>query len=102
MDVIERHYYEYDHRVALIIDRQLSIAPRGVTAQQVIDLNQFCDCCDDDEGYSIPKERMRALRDAGLVTGGRFGWYELTDAGRKIRDSAFDFPRPNAGANRRA
>jgi hypothetical protein len=84
---IERFHAERDHDEALAIARQLSIAGPGITPQHVIDLNRFCDCCDDGEGYDVPKERMRALRDAGLVSGGRFGYYSTTDAGELVRDA---------------
>lgn len=95
MEQTEKYHYERDHYEALRINQQLEVAPAGVTAQHVIDLNRFCDCCEDDEGYDIPKERMRDLRAAGLVEGGRFGWYKATDAGQRVRDVWFDM-RPNA------
>ena len=87
---IERYHIARDHGESLCIARQLSVATAGVTSQHVIDLNRFCDCCDDDGGYDVPKERMRALRDAGLVSGGRFGYYAITDAGQLVRDAWFD------------
>lgn len=95
MDRIEQHHYERDHYEALRINRQIEIAPSGVTSQHIIDLNRFCDCCEDGEGYNVPKERMRDLRIAGLVEGGRFGWYKVTDTGQSIRDVWFDM-RPIA------
>lgn len=93
MGRIERYYYNLDHSEALAINRQLASAPQGTTSQNVIDLNRFCDCCDDDEGYDVPKERMRSLKAVGLVDGGRGGWYSLTDAGQSVRDSLYDGSR---------
>lgn len=83
------HYDPYwvprDHDEALAIDMQLRGAGPGITAQHVIDLNRFCDCSEDDEGYDVPLERMRELRKVGLVTGGRFGYYTTTDEGNRVR-----------------
>ena len=90
MGPIERYHYERDHAEAMAILRQLAAGPVGLTAQNVIDLNHFCDCCDDDEGYDVPKERMRSLKALGLVEGGRGGWYSLTDAGQRVHDGRFD------------
>lgn len=87
MNPIERKYFERDHAEALAIDRQMrALLPVvALTSQQVVDLNRFCECCEDDEGYDVPAERMRELRDAGLVEGGRFGRYSTTPVGGYVR-----------------
>lgn len=90
MDTIERMYFERDHNEALRIAQQLAIASAGVNAQHVIDLNRFHECCEDGEGYDVPKERMRDLKAVGLVEGGRFGFYKTTDEGMRIREVWFD------------
>ena len=95
MDSIERAHIERAHYEALRINRQWEIAPAAVSVQHVIDLNRFCDCAEDDEGYDVPNDRMRALKAVGLVEGGRFGWYKLTDEGQRVRNVWFDM-RPNA------
>jgi hypothetical protein len=89
-DRLQRLYIENDHAEALAIERQLAVAPAGVSAQHVIDLNRFCETTEDDGSYDVPKERMRALKAAGLVSGGQFGWYFTTDVGLSIRDAWFD------------
>lgn len=86
----ELHWINRDHEEALIIDRQLGVAGEGVTPQNVIDLNRFCDCAEDGEGYDVPKERMRSLRNLGLLAGGRFGRYETTEAGCALRSIWFN------------
>jgi hypothetical protein len=40
---------------------------------------------------------MRALKEAGLVTGGHFGCYELTEAGHRLRDVWFEQPTTGGG-----
>lgn len=77
-------YFERDWDEAITINHQLSHAGEGVTAQHIIDLNRFCDCTDDNEGYDVPKERMKSLRDAGLVAGGHRGYYSTTDKGQDV------------------
>lgn len=93
MDAMDRAtasgYVEQDHDEALVIARQMGMAGFGVTAQHVIDLNRFCECAEDDEGYDVPRERMRALRGAGLVAGGRGGYYTTTEAGERLRAAWF-------------
>ena len=74
-------YFEHDWDEAIAINRQLSISGEGVTAQNIIDLNRFCETCDDGEGYDVPKERMKSLKAVGLVDGGHAGWYALTTIG---------------------
>lgn len=92
MNPIERKYFERDHAEALAIDRQMrALLPvLELTSQQVVDLNRFCECAEDDEGYDVPAERMRALRDAGLVEGGKFGRYATTEAGDAVRRRWWD------------
>jgi hypothetical protein len=89
-DPVARKYFEQDHAEALAINCQLAAA-RDIrieaTAQHVIDLNRFCECAEDGDGYDVPRERMRDLRDVGLVKGGRFGWYTTTEAGQLVREA---------------
>lgn len=91
----EAYWINRDHDEALSIDRQLDVSPDGTTVQHIIDLNSFSDCADDGEGYSVPAERMRSLKAAGLVEGGRFGRYSLSDAGQLVR-RAWYHPQDNA------
>lgn len=98
MDAIEQRWYERDFNEATAISRQLAIAMPGTTAQHIIDVNRFCECCEDNEGYDVPKERMRDLKAAGLVSGGRFGWYTLTDEGQRVRDAWYGIHRPERDA----
>lgn len=81
---------ENDHIEAIILDQQIMAAPPGTTPQHIFDLNRFCECCEDSEGYDVPKERMRALKAAGLVDGGCFGWYTATDLGMTLRLMRFE------------
>lgn len=87
---VSAYWLERDHREAIAIHQQLAQCGPGITVQHVIDLNRFCECCEDDEGYDVPKERMRDLKRVDLVYGGRFGWYTATTEGQRIRRIAFD------------
>lgn len=89
-DRVELYWLGQDHAEALSINRQLDAARSGVKAQHVIDLNRFCDCAEDNEGYDVPKDRMRSLRDAGLVSGGQFGRYATTDDGNRVRQAWYE------------
>lgn len=89
-DPISTYWLNRDHAEALGIARQLSAAPDGVTSQHIVDLNRACDCFEDGEGYDVPSERMRKLRDVGLVEGGRFGRYSVTELGQRLRALRFD------------
>jgi hypothetical protein len=82
-------YFERDWDEAIAINHQLSIAGEGVTAQHIIDLNRFCDCSSDDEGYDVPKDRMKSLKAAGLVAGGHRGYYGTTDLGSRVYGEYF-------------
>jgi hypothetical protein len=93
----ETYWLGRDHEEAIAIDRQLAAAGPGVTPQHVIDLNRFCDCAEDSEGYDVPKERMRKLRDAGLVSGGSFGYYTTTEHGMRVRFAWFEQQEPTHG-----
>lgn len=97
LDRIEQQHFNRDFEEACALSRQLDIAgdPR-INSQHLVDLNRFCDCCEDSEGYDIPGERMRSLSSVGLVTGGRFGYYTLTDYGQKIRDAWWFQPEKSA------
>lgn len=90
MNVIEEHYYLKDHQEALVIERQLKLAPVGTTSNNIMDLNQFCDCCEDGVGYTVAREDMDALAKLGLVIGGRRGYFELTELGSHVRDGYYD------------
>lgn len=82
--VTSDYWLARDHEEALCLHRQLQAAGAGITVQHLIDLNRFCECCEDGEGYDVPKERMRELKRVGLVAGGRFGYYTTTVEGDRI------------------
>lgn len=46
---------------------------------------RFCETCDDDEGYDVPKPMMKRLAALGLVKHKGFGWHEQTDLLLEIR-----------------
>lgn len=47
---------------------------------------RFCETCDDDEGYDVPKLLMKRLVALGLVADKKFGRYEQTSSLLNIRD----------------
>jgi hypothetical protein len=53
------------------------------TAQDIENLRRFIATSEDDEGYDISKDAIKRLKALGFVSGGRFGWYSLTEEGRQ-------------------
>lgn len=60
---------------------QMIEVPLALTEQQRTDVLRFHETCEDDQGYDVPKARMKALARVGLVRSLGFGRYEFTDAG---------------------
>lgn len=48
---------------------------------------RFCDTCDDNEGYDVPRDMMKRLEALGLVKDKRFGRFEQTTLLLDIRDA---------------
>lgn len=48
---------------------------------------RFCETCDDDEGYDVPRPMMKRLEVLGLVVDKKFGRFEQTDLLLDIRDA---------------
>lgn len=49
------------------------------TNQELKDALRFMETCEDNEGYDVPKERMKRLATLGLVKHCGGGYYEATD-----------------------
>lgn len=58
-----------------------------IDAQARADLLRFCETCADNEGYDVPKARMAALAQLGLVRRVSGSIYELTEFGRRLEDA---------------
>lgn len=84
------YWLNKDHEQALHLDRLFQKYQGKYSIQQIIDLNRFCDCAEDGEGHDVPKERMRHLKQAGLVEGGRGGYYNTTEEGNQLRSAWYD------------
>lgn len=88
---IPQSWVDHAHEVAIPVNNQLDAKVSGVTSpltsQDCIDLNRFWATCEDGEGYDVPKERMKRLKHLGLVDGGRFGVYYITDLGNELHDA---------------
>ncbi|OJW46203.1 MAG: hypothetical protein BGO63_03795 [Candidatus Accumulibacter sp. 66-26] len=48
---------------------------------------RFCETCDDDEGYDVPRLMMKRLEALGLVGDKKFGRFEQTDLLLDIRET---------------
>lgn len=48
---------------------------------------RFCETCDDDEGYDVPRTMMKRLEVLGLVVDKKFGRFEQTDLLLDIRNA---------------
>jgi hypothetical protein len=53
----------------------------SLSEQQIKDLLRFHETTEDDQGYDVPRERMKSLARAGLIRSLGFRRYEFTDAG---------------------
>ena len=62
------------------VPRELLI-PIEITAHHTEDLLRFFDTCEDDQGYDVPKPRMKSLARVGLIRSTGFSRYEITDLG---------------------
>ena len=47
-----------------------------LSAGEIHAATRFCETCDDNEGYDVPKPMMRRLAELGLVVDKKFGRYE--------------------------
>lgn len=90
MDAIEQRYYDDDHAEAMVILRQLAVAPEGTKPDDVIALNRLAECLDDGEGHDLGKRQRDSLKALDLIEVKRGGWTYITDAGDKVRALWFD------------
>jgi len=47
---------------------------------------RFCETCDDDEGYDVPRPMMKRLESLGLVIDKKFGRFGQTELLLDVRD----------------
>jgi len=47
---------------------------------------RFCETCDDDEGYDVPRTMMKQLETLGLVIDKKFGRFGQTELLLDVRD----------------
>ena len=47
---------------------------------------RFCETCDDNEGYDIPRQMMKRFESLGLVIDKKFGRFEQTELLLDVRD----------------
>ncbi len=65
------------------VERVIAV-PVTITAQQERDILRFRDTCEDDQGYDVPKDRMKSLARLGLIRPTGFSRYEITDVGDAV------------------
>lgn len=58
---------------------------------------RFCETCQDDEGYDVPKPMMKRLAELGLVKYKGFGRYQQTEAILKLESDNFNAERAKPG-----
>lgn len=59
---------------------------------------RFCETCQDDEGYDVPRPMMKRLAELGLVEYKGFGRYEQTDTILKLESDHMDVDRAKRGS----
>lgn len=63
--------------------------PFAISDQEMKDLMRFHECAMDDEGYDVPKERMKQLARIGLLRRVTANFYEHTTFGLSIINGDF-------------
>ena len=77
------------------------VLPFAIFDQEMADLRRFHECVMDDEGYDVPKDRMKRLAEIGLVRSASGNYYEHTDFGLAVLNGYFDAaPQPDYKAQR--
>lgn len=65
------------------VERVIAV-PVKISEQQERDILRFLDTCEDDQGYDVPKYRMKSLARLGLIRPTGFSRYEITDVGDAV------------------
>lgn len=65
------------------VERVIAV-PVKISEQQERDILRFRDTCEDDQGYDVPKDRMKSLARLGLIRPTGFSRYEITDVGDAV------------------
>lgn len=58
-----------------------------MTEEEAAAALRFCETCDDNEGYDVPRKMMKRLEELGLVIDKKFGRFEQTDLLIDLRDA---------------
>ncbi len=64
-----------------------SIFVNWMSPEEVRAALRFCETCDDDEGYDVPRSMMKRLEALGLVVDKNFGRFEQTSLLLDIREA---------------
>ncbi|MCB4358475.1 hypothetical protein [Quatrionicoccus australiensis] len=84
-------------------EQKLVALPFAIFDQEMADLRRFHECSMDNEGYDVPKDRMKRLAEIGLVRRVSANYYEHTNFGLSVLDGDFDTsPQPDYKAQRDA
>ena len=70
-------------------DAQKPSLPFSLLDEELADLMRFHECAMDDEGYDVPKERMKNLAEIGLVRRVSANYYEATTFGLAVINGEF-------------
>jgi len=65
------------------VSRELALTIK-VTKEQEEDILRFFDTCEDNQGYDVPKLRMKSLARLGVIRSTGFSRYEITAAGDSL------------------
>lgn len=57
------------------------------STEEIRAATRFCENCDDNEGYDVPKPMMKRLAELGLVVDKKFGRYEQTTLLLDLREA---------------
>lgn len=68
------------------------VLPFAILDQEMADLLRFHECAMDDEGYDVPKDRMKRLAEIGLLRRVSARYYEHTAFGLAVINGDFNSP----------
>ena len=79
--------FDLQRAEACLREAMTSLILDWMSPEEVRAAVRFCETCDDDEGYDVPRAMMKQLEAFGLVVDKKFGRFEQTSLLLDIREA---------------
>jgi len=79
--------FDLQRAEACLLEAMISLCLDWMSPEEVRAAVRFCETCDDDEGYDVPRAMMKRLEALGLVADKKFGRFEQTSLLLDIREA---------------